>query len=423
MLPGVANGRSLIPGVERVLHRTLATPGVSVDVLGLFYDLLYFLYWYVAPTWEAMRAFTDPMKRFAEAVRVGTLSDLPAITPRPLGPEPLRVGYLSQFGRRGSSTVAWSDAILGGLSRCLPGSYGLVLYAWSEHDDLSMAMLADQGVTVRRFSANSMSERIAAVAEAIRADEIDILITDMNTALPTMLFELRVAPIQVFFQIQLPFWPIANIDGVLRVEFYDPALDGFERDRCFDLGLQAWNESEYAPPVAPERIAAERARFPAAPQLIGTYVRLAIITPDFLEIITDLLARHPQLVVAIGGNGDGGWIHEFIAASGLAGRLVLIDEFVDGHAWGHMLDIFLDTSYGATSAGREVMAKGKPVVCLRNPTTERERVPMLIADDRDVYRSRVAAARGQRLLRGGLRRDPRVRRGATGRAGIHRRCP
>ena len=79
-------------------------------------------------------------------------------------------------------------------------------------------------------------------------------------------------------------------------------------------------------------------------RLVGTYVRFAKITADFLTVVTALLARHPGLIVVLGGTGDGGWIRDFIAIRGLSGRLVLVEKYVDGHVWGHMLDVFLDTS-------------------------------------------------------------------------------
>ncbi len=383
-----ASGRSLIPALERLFHRGLATPGIALDALCLFHDFLYFLHWYWSPSWDSMRGVADKvMKPAAAVIRKGSVAGLPAMMPRPVGREPLRLGYLAQFVLLGNPIGRGVGDVLDGLSRYLPGTYELMLYAWSEYDDAMMAMLADQGITVRRFTATSMSERISAVAEAIAADRIDILITDMNTALPAVLFERRVAPVQIFFQNGLPFWPLANIDGVFRIEFYDPKLDGFDPDICFNLGLGAWTQRqyEYAPPVEPARIAAERARFPPASKLAGIYGRLAKITPDFLQIITELLARHPQLVVLLGGTGDGKWIRDFIADRGLAGRLVLVDEYVDGHIWGHLLDVFLDTSVDVTVAGREIMAKGKPIVSLRTPTHERERVAMLIGDNRAMY--------------------------------------
>src|SRR5260370_41833295 len=136
-----------------------------------------------------MRGVADHvMQPFAAAIRQGSMRGLPAIVPRPLGSAPLRLGYLSQFARLGNPIGPCAHAILGGLSRHLPGTYRLVLYAWSEHDDESLAALADTDILVRRFTANSTAERIAAEPAANPHDEIDILIPDMNTAVAIVIF-------------------------------------------------------------------------------------------------------------------------------------------------------------------------------------------------------------------------------------------
>src|SRR5260370_39789272 len=149
---------------------------------------MYLLYCPWAASWEAMRGVAQVMKPIAASIRGGAVRGLPTIVPRPLGREKLRIGYLAQFVLLTNPTARGVGEMLEGLARQLPGTYGLVLYAWFNYDDAEAAVLTDQGITVRRFTANSMSERIAAVAEAIAADEIDILITDMNSALPAVLF-------------------------------------------------------------------------------------------------------------------------------------------------------------------------------------------------------------------------------------------
>jgi tetratricopeptide (TPR) repeat protein len=385
-----ASARSLIPAVEAILDHALATPGMGLDPLCLLYDLLFFLYWYRAADTNAMRGFGDNVVTpFAAAIRDGfACGELPAIARRPLGREPLRLGYLSQFSNLSDGiTVGWLGRyLLEGLSRHFPGSYRLALYAWMHYDDASLAPLEAADILVRRFTADSMSERIAAVAEAIAADEIDILITDMNTSLPAVLFERRVAPIQIFYQVGLPFWPLANIDAVFRIDYYDSTLDGFSPSQCFSMGLGPWDLSVLAPEVDAAVIASERARFPQGARLIGTYGRLAKITPDFLDIAAQLLARHSDILVILGGTGDGGWIREFITARGLTGRLEVVEGYVDGHVWGHLLEVFLDTfPQEAGFAGREVMAKSRPVVSLRSPWSEKDRVPMLVVNDREAY--------------------------------------
>ena len=389
-----ARGRLLIPFIERILHRALATGGAGLNSLCLLFDLLYFLYWFASDNLDQQRGFgTAVVAPFATAIRDGSACrELPCAAGRPLGRNPLRLGYLSQFASLGPGNAIgpFVHRLLGALSRHFPGHYRLVLYAWMFHDDASLALLDGVDVLIRRFTLSSMTERIAAVAGAIAADEIDILITDMNSALPTVLFERRVAPIQIYYQFGMPFWPLVNLDAVFSAECCPPDLAGFDPGKYFAMGLGPWDIPALAPEVAPAHVAAERARFPQGARLIGTYGRLAKITPDFLEIIADLLTRHKQIMVILGGTGDGSAIRQFVAGRGLAGRLELVEGYVDGHVWGHILEIFLDTFplAGGISA-REMVARTRPVVTMRSadyPTfTEEERVPLLVARDPQSY--------------------------------------
>jgi hypothetical protein len=385
-----ASGQRLIPPLERLYHRVLETPGVELGAACLFYDLLYFLYWYVASDVEAMRGVSDrTMRPFAAAIRAGLVGDAPAITPRPLGAEPLRLGYLAQFAQRGNPVASIGRALLSGLARHRRDRYRLVLYAWSETDDAFLAPLADEQVLVRRLDAGSTAERVAAVADAIAEDGIDILITDMNSALPTVLFERRAAPVQIFLQAGMPFWPLANIDAVFCADpkEFVAHIAGFDAAKCFTIGLGPWDLPTLAPAVDPALVAAERARFAPEARLVGTYGRLAKITPDFLDIVAQLVERHPRLVVLLGGTGDGGWIREFITARGLIGRIELVGRYVDGHLWGHLLEVFLDTfPQGGGVASREVMAKGRPVATISGDGPEEDNeVPILVARDHAEY--------------------------------------
>jgi hypothetical protein len=62
----------------------------------------------------------------------------------------------------------------------------------------------------------------------------------------------------------------------------------------------------------------------------------------------------------------------------------VVETSVDGHLWGHLLDIFVDTwpLHGGISV-REKMAKGKPVVTVRSedmPNLSAERGALLTCD-------------------------------------------
>ena len=365
----------------------LARPGVTLDDACQLYDALLLLYWCAAASMAEQRGFGPRMvEPFTAFVRAMPRPDGEAVPPR-LGAKPLRIVYLCQFAAAGDGNahLPLAEHVLCSLAQHMPGRYRLSLYAWMFHDDATDAAFTPLGIAVRRFAPAPAAARVEAVAAALREDGVDILVTDMNSSLPTVLFEQRVAPLQVYYQLGMPFWPLRNIDHVFRVWASDPRAMGFDPVICSTLN-GPWVASEYAAPRDPALVARERARMPAGRRLFGSYGRLVKITPAYLDIIATLLERHPDIAVAIGGSGDGGPIRAFAVARGLpAERFALFDEYVDGHVWGRLLDVFLDTfpQQGGASC-REVIAKGGPVVSAVSPempNLARERVPSLTAAD------------------------------------------
>lgn len=385
-----ASGVALIPALERVLGEALAAaPQAGLDRLCGLYETLYFLYFYMGSHPSELRSFGDNVvKPFAAAIRDGSLCrDLPPVPRRPLGDKPLRVGYLSQYASD-NAVGFFADRMLRALSRHFPESYRLALYAWREFDDGWLASLQEAGIVAHRFVAKSTVECVTTVGEAIAADAIDVLITDQNTWLPTVLFERRVAPVQIHANMGgLPFWPLQNVDAILRIDSVeDPSIAGLEIAKCFPIGLGPWDLDWLAPTIDPALVAAERGRFQPAARLIGNYGRLAKISPEFMSVAAELASRHPDIGIVVGGQGNGAWIRDFIAKRGLEKRIHLVEDWVEGHVWGHMIEVFLDTfpSEGGMSR-REIMAKGRPVVSMQCSWAQYEAAPMLIARDREAY--------------------------------------
>lgn len=371
------SGRRIIPAVEGVLARLVAEPEANLDPMCVAYDLLFFLYWCWSSSIRDQAGFSDNVVRpFANAVRADAGRSQDASS------TPVLVGYLAQFitPSPGNAMAFTTEGVLKAL--CSDRSrYRPVLYAWMFHDDATVEKFEREGILVRRIAGNSPSERIAAVESAIRHDRPEVLITDMNTALPTVIFERRVAPIQVLYQFGMPFWPIENLDGVFQVWQTDSRQVGFSTKETFLLPLATTPEG-LAPAIDASSIAAERARFPGG-RLIGTYGRLAKITPEFLTAVASAIAQVPDVTVVLGGTGDGAPIRRTLETLGVANRFIVVDEYVDGRIWRQMLDIFLDTfpQQGGLSF-REVMAAGKPVVSMFSedmPNFSAEKVPYLVA--------------------------------------------
>src|SRR5206468_2942341 len=116
------SGRTLIPALEEVLPRALVARQIGLETLCLYHDKMYFLYWYWSSSWEAMRGVAEgAMKPLATAIRDGTVDGLPVIVPRPLGAEPLRLGYLAEFALLGNPIGRGVGDFLEVLSRHFPG--------------------------------------------------------------------------------------------------------------------------------------------------------------------------------------------------------------------------------------------------------------------------------------------------------------
>jgi hypothetical protein len=391
------SARRLRPGVERALERYLQQPISDIDFALITYDLLYFLYWRWSASIDDQDGLARVVRSFAAALAPKThrANEAAPVQNRP----PIKIGYLAQFmaPEPGNTIVPMSRKFLMSLAR-QPFRYKPILYAWMSHDEKTIAELDARGVWTRVIAGDSLAERLASTEEWLRRDQPDLLVTDMNTALPTAIFERRLAPIQVLYQFGLPFWPIENLDGVFRISQTNAERVAFAPEKCFEI-VPPWDFEELLPSVDPALVVAERAQF-AKGRLIGTYGRLSKITPAFLSSVADAIRDIPDVTVLLGGSGDDAAIHRVLGNIGMEDRFVVINRYVDGHLWGEFLDIFLDTfpQQGFTSC-REMIAKGKPVVCNCSDETSnfaQERVPELAARTPEEYTN----------LLGRLLRDP-----------------
>jgi hypothetical protein len=381
--------------VERLFARYLGLPEFGLDEACMVYDLLYLLYWCSTGSFEEQRCFGDRVVTpFTQSISVRwPSSGLPRSLAGGSGRR-LRVALLSQFcvPGGGNAIAGAVETIVRALGQHRSGAFDLYLYAWMFHDADFLARLAELGARVRALEAGTYADRLAQIETGLQADEIDVAITDMNSALPTVLFERRGAPIQIYFQLGMPFWPVREIDGVFRTWQPAPERMGFEARKCFDM-TGSWNLAELNPAVDPSAIERERSELPVGVRTIGSYGRLAKITPAYMQIVRGILDRNTGVVAVLGGVGDPGPIREFVAQHALTDRVYLIHRYVDGHAWGHILDVFLDTFpvQGGASC-REVVAKGKPVVSMLSPETPnlaRERLAALVATDAMGYEDTV----------------------------------
>lgn len=393
---GHSSGLRIIPSAERQLHILAREPVPHLIALCLAYDLLYFLYWCWNNSIDDQRGFADNVVRpFSAAIRRGFPAPdckREAIRSRPV------VGLLAQFlsPTPGNALATVNQLVLRSI---LASGYRAALFAWAHHDPETLAKIEALGVEVyaiaQNSSSTSMSDCIQATEAILRKVNPDILITEMNSALPTVLFERRVAKLQVFYQLGLPYWPLANVDAVFNSWGVDAKKLEIDADRCFSLPTP-FNLPEYAAAVDNAAIRAERAKFPAG-RLIGAYGRISKVTREYIETAAAIVAGLDDVTVIIGGPGDAGPIRRAIAGTSVADRFVVVEGFVDGQLWGHLLDVFLDTyPQPGGLAVMEMIAKGKPTVYMEDPNVPnfgKFKVAELTAKDRKSY-----VETGRRLL-------------------------
>lgn len=363
-----------------------ASPKATLNLLCILSDFHYFVVWCFTASNEAQCRLSIPvMRRLGERFAFGRRDPMS----RPLCGRRLRVVWLATYAESHgpmSATVRLFSAAL------LAGGYDLIVYAWREHDDAFLDWLRAQGATCRVFNEARPQLVIEAIERELDVDGPDVVVADMNIAVPMALFARRAAPAQIFLQAGPPAWPSPGLDAVFNSFGFDPDLAGWGSALEFPLD-PPWDVDALTGSVSEEELAAERDGFPQNLRLIGSYGRLVKVTSEYLRAAEGVLMRCPEVGVVLGGTGDAAHIRDFRAESPVGDRIFLEERFVSKHVWGRMLDVFLDTSpiTGGESA-REMLAKGKPVVTVQNmemPAILRQRDPAFIAADWTEYENLV----------------------------------
>lgn len=356
--------KQVAPFVTKIFDHYLNNSAVGMAELIKLYDCQYLLYWIGAGSYEEMRPLNDnvviPFSKFVcshhETRQLAKRIEFS-------NSEKIKLCYMSQFCyQSGGNAIA--PILLSLLRAHDKEKYEIYLYAWMYYSKEFIETIKSFGITVRCFELDKSFANIANLRQSFFDDKIDIVITDMNGGVPAWLFETRVAPVQILFQLGLPFWKLQNLEGVLQSWHTAPSLIGFDEKICFPIKL-CQNDDVIKHQVDPIAVEKQRKRFPESKWIIGSYGRLAKVTAEHLIIIKDILARHSDTICVLGGTGDSSFIQDFVNKNNLGRQVFLVNEFVDGHVYAQMLDIFLDTFpvVGGVSAW-EVLSKGKPIVSM-----------------------------------------------------------
>lgn len=383
-------GLTLAPRLCSLFNEYLENTDVDLFRLIRTYNLLFYLYWSSTCTNEDARPFdrevvipfSRHLIRHCEGESLKKRTKLSS-------DGTINVCYLSMFCYLGDGNALANIiySCLEGHHAIASGKFNIHLYAWMYYDDEFIEKVESLGVKVTCFELHKDMNNLAKLRQAFFDDSIDVLITDTNGGVATYLFESRVAPIQVFYDLGMPFWSLKNMDSVISMRGNDADYHaGYDYHELPITHIDAtiWTRPDQAV------VDGERSKYPAASHVLGYYGRAAKVNESYLNIIREILRRHDDAIFILGCTGDASLISGFIAQNALEGRLILVNEFVDGHLYSEIFDIFMDTFplVGGISC-REAMAKEKPVVSMVseewNKLISVSRDPELVARDADAY--------------------------------------
>lgn len=246
--------------------------------------------------------------------------------------------------------------------------------------------LSSSGVTVRSFPQSRNYDQIDRIAASLREDRVDVLITEQNRSIAAALFVRRVAPIQIWADTGFPFWNLKALDWTLSPVWNGPP------DPVRKINTLTWRQKPEtllgaADPMA---VAEVRSQFPEDAFVLGVFVRLVKLTPDFFDLLDRLLAAEPTFCLVITGTGDDKQVRAFIESSSHKARIVFRHENVDLNIYGQAVDVMCDTfPFIGGNACREVGAHGTPVVSMLGTPWDNllrnDRSPDLLAYSVDEY--------------------------------------
>jgi hypothetical protein len=216
-----------------------------------------------------------------------------------------------------------------------------------------------RGIETRIFAQDRRYALIDDIAESIRADQVDVVITEQNRSVAAALFTQRVAPRQIWLDTGFPYWSLQARDWTISPGYHGPA-DPDERISGIALRQAADTLSGTAEPAA---IASARAALPKDAFVIGVFVRLIKLDRDYLKFLKRLLAANPRFHLVIGGPGDPTLVQDVLSPDKAGSRVTFVHGMVNLHVYGPILDAMCDTfPFVGGNALREIATHGVPVM-------------------------------------------------------------
>ena len=217
-------------------------------------------------------------------------------------------------------------------------------------------------------------EKAMALRKQIVEDEIDIFITT-GTQIGNFLVSSRVAPVQIYWSHIDPYWNVNNLDcRIIHYGNMESVTKGLYWGVEYYKFLAPVAMELLDPPVSKQEVKNLRKKFTDGKVLLGFIGRLPkLYNQEYLSVVSEILKLNPEAVFLICGAGDNEPIKKYFENAGCIDR-VYFEGHVNAHVYGHIIDIGLNPFPSPMgNAANELLAKGKPVVSMKNILDEETR--------------------------------------------------
>lgn len=378
----------LVPIAElgiRQFRQMLREPGLTMpQAMGIF-DALHSMYFSGVSDVVDLRRFDYIVPHFEEWLSKQSVPASPSSCS--LSNEaPLTIAYLLHTAHFDRGNAVSPLIVLLANTHAKAPNRRVLLYLVQYVGSDFQAQIGESDFTLRVFPQGRSYERMDEIAAAMRADHVDVVITEQNRAIAAALFARRVAPLQMWLDTGFPFWNLKSLDWT-----FSPNITGAPDSILRRSGLYCHQPSSVIKSdISDSEIDRIRSSFPAGSFVLGVFVRLIKLNERVFDLLEKLLAIEPAFQLLIVGTGDPSHVKNFIAQSANANRIKFLNENVDLHVYGRVVDVMCDTfPFIGGHACREVGAQGTPVVSMLgtawDTVLQEERNPDLLARDPEGY--------------------------------------
>jgi hypothetical protein len=369
----------------RQFRRMLDDPALTMPQALSVFDALHSLFFSGVSDVQDLKRFDAIVQNFESWLKVHTQRPL-SNKLRMVSEDNLTVAYLlhtAHFDR--GNAVSRLIVSLAEMHAAQPNRR-IFLYLVQYIDKEFVGKLAGTRVTIRQFPQDRNYGAIDRILSSLNEDRVDVVVTEQNRAIAAALFVQRAAPIQIWADTGFPYWSLRSLDWTLS-----PVWAG-EPNPLKKISRLSWRQKPdtLKEDTNPTLLAEIRAQFPPDAFILGVFVRLIKLTPEFLGVLDKLLECEPTFWLIIAGTGDAKSVHEYVMRSPYHSRILFHHGNVDLNLYGQVIDVMCDTfPFIGGNACREVGAHGTAVVSLLGTPWDaflrQDRSPNLLAQTAQAY--------------------------------------